>query len=43
MSSIEERLERDISAVTKGVVVTERDLLDARDAIDERVDTGRGR
>ena len=43
MSSIEERLARDISAVMKGVVVTERDLLDARDAVDERVDAGRGR
>ena len=43
MSSIEERLARDIEAVTKGVIVTERDLLDARDAIDERVATGRGR
>lgn len=43
MSSIEERLVRDIAATTKGVVVTERDLLDARDAIDERVDAGRGR
>ncbi len=31
MSSIEERLARDIAAVTKGVVVTERDLLDARE------------
>jgi hypothetical protein len=43
MSSIEARLERDIAAVTKGVVVTERDLVDAQDAIDERLDAGRGR
>lgn len=36
MSSIEERLVRDIAAVTGGVVVTESDLRDARDAVDER-------
>lgn len=39
MSSIEERLQQDIAAVTKGVVVTETDLWDARTAIDERIDT----
>lgn len=39
MSSIEERLERDISAVMRGVVMTERDLLDARAAVDERIET----
>ncbi len=43
MSSIEERLERDIAAVTKGVIVTDRDLLDARSAVDERVEKDRGR
>jgi hypothetical protein len=43
VNSIEERLALDIAAVTKGVVVTERDLLEARDAIDERADTGRRR
>lgn len=37
MSSIEERLARDIAAVIGGVVVTESDLRDARDALDERV------
>ncbi len=42
MISIEERLVLDIAAVTKGVVVTERDLLDAQRAVDERVDS-RGR
>jgi hypothetical protein len=42
MSSIEERLMLDIAAVTKGVVVTERDLLDAQRAVDERVDSRRG-
>lgn len=43
MNSIEDRLVRDIAAVTKGVVMTEKDLLYARDAIDERVATGRRR
>ena len=43
MSSIEERLARDIAAVTKGVVVTESDLRDARDAVDERIDSQRQR
>ena len=43
MSSIEERLARDIAAVTGGVVVTESDLRDARDAVDERIDSGRQR
>ena len=41
MSSIEERLARDIAAVTGGVVVTESDLRNAREAIDERIDSGR--
>ena len=39
MSSIEERLARDIAAVTGGVVVTESDLRNARDAVDERIDS----
>ena len=43
MSSIEERLSADIAAVTQGVVVTESDLRDARDAIDERIDSQRHR
>ena len=38
MSSIEERLARDIAAVTGGVVVTESDLRNAREAVDERID-----
>ena len=41
MSSIEERLTRDIAAVTGGVVVTESDLRDARDAVVERIDSRR--
>jgi hypothetical protein len=40
MSTIEERLERDIAAVTGGVVVTESDLEEARDAVAERVEIG---
>jgi hypothetical protein len=43
MSSIEERLARDIAAVTGGVVVTDSDLREARKAVDERLDTGRRR
>ena len=43
MSTIEERLARDIAAVTGGVVVTESDLRDARDAVDERIDSRRQR
>ena len=43
MSSIEEQLARDIEAVTKGVIVTEPELLDARSALDERIDSKRGR
>jgi len=43
MSSIEERLARDIAAVTGGVVVTESDLRNAREAIDESIDSGRQR
>jgi hypothetical protein len=38
MSSIEERLARDIAEVTGGVVVTESDLRNARDAVVERID-----
>jgi hypothetical protein len=41
MSSIEERLAGDIAAVTGGVVVTESDLRDARDAVVERIDSRR--
>jgi hypothetical protein len=41
MSSIEERLARDIAAVTGGVVVTDSDLKEARMAIAERVDSER--
>jgi len=43
MSSIEERLARDIAAVTGGVVVTESDLRIAREAVDERIDSRRVR
>ena len=43
MSSIEERLARDIAAVTGGVVVTESDLRNAREAIDDRIDSGHQR
>lgn len=35
--SIEERLARDIAAVTGGVVMTESDLKDARDTVDKRI------
>ena len=40
MSSIEERLARDIAAVTGGVVVTDSDLRDARKGIDDRIGSG---
>lgn len=43
MSSIEERLFRDIAAVTGGVVVTESNLRHAREAVDERIDSQRQR
>jgi hypothetical protein len=43
MSSIEERLARDIAAVTGGVVVTDSDLREARKAVDERIDSKRRR
>jgi hypothetical protein len=43
MSTIEERLARDIAAVTGGVVVTESDLRDARDAVDELIISRRQR
>ena len=43
MSSIEERLARDIAAVTGGVVMTDSDLRDARSAVDERIDARRQR
>ena len=38
MSSIEERLARDIAAVTGGVVVTDSDLQEARSAVNERIE-----
>ncbi len=40
-SSIEERLARDIARVTGGVVVTESDLRDAREAVGDRIDRRR--
>lgn len=43
MSSIEERLARDIAAVAGGVVVTDSDLWDARAAVDERIESKRRR
>jgi hypothetical protein len=43
MSSIEERLARDIEAVTGGVVVTDSDLRDARNAVDQRIASRRQR
>jgi hypothetical protein len=42
MSGIEERLARDIAAVTGGVVVTDSDLREARIAVAERVESERG-
>jgi hypothetical protein len=41
MSSIEERLARDIAEVSRGVVVTDSDLRDARTAIDDRISSDR--
>ncbi len=41
MSSIEDRLARDIAAITGGVIVTESDLRDAREAVDHRYDSRR--
>jgi hypothetical protein len=41
MSAIEERLARDIAAVTGGVVVTESDLQEAREVLEGRIDRGR--
>ncbi len=43
MSSIEERLARDIAEVTGGVVVTESDLRSAREGVDERITSRRQR
>jgi hypothetical protein len=43
MSSIEERLVRDIAAVTEGVAMTESDLRDARTQMDERIEAKRQR
>ena len=41
MSSVEERLARDIAAVTGGVVMTRAELQEAREALEERIDTRR--
>lgn len=41
MSSIEDRLTRDIASVTRGVVVTDADLIEARRSVDERTDVQR--
>jgi hypothetical protein len=41
--SIEEQLRRDIAAVTGGVVVTDSDLREARDAVEDRVEETRRR
>jgi len=43
MSSVEEQLGRDIAAVTGGVVVTEPELKEARDAVEDRIEIGRQR
>ncbi|MCZ3385766.1 MAG: hypothetical protein LH630_02060 [Actinomycetia bacterium] len=43
MSSIEERLARDISAITGGVVVTESDLVNARETLEDRIRVKRRR
>ncbi len=43
MSTIEERLSRDIEAVTEGIVVTESDLRDARAGVSERIENERQR
>ena len=43
MSNIEQQLTRDIEAMTKGVIVTEPELLEARSALDERIDGTRRR
>jgi hypothetical protein len=40
VSTIEERLSRDIEAVTGGIVVTESDLRDARAEVNERIENG---
>jgi hypothetical protein len=43
MSTIEERLARDIAAVMGGVVVTESDLRNAREAVEDRIEGRRKR
>ena len=43
MSSIEERLQRDIAAVTQGVIVTEQHLREARSNLDDHIEIGRRR
>ena len=43
MSTIEERLSRDIEAVTGEIVVTESDLRDARADVEDRIEGERQR
>lgn len=43
MRSIEERLVRDIAAVTGGIVMTESNLRDAREAVNDRIESRRQR
>ena len=43
MSTIEERLSRDIEAVTGGIVVTDSELRDARVAVEDRIEGGHQR
>jgi hypothetical protein len=43
VSTIEERLSRDIEAVTGGIVVTDSELRDARGAVEDRIEGGRQR
>jgi hypothetical protein len=43
VSTIEERLSRDIEAVTGGIVVTDSELQDARVAVEDRIEGGRRR
>jgi hypothetical protein len=43
VSTIEERLSRDIEAVTGGIVVTDSELRDARVAVEDRIEGGRQR
>jgi hypothetical protein len=43
VSTIEERLSRDIEAVTGGIIVTDSELRDAREAVEDRIEGGRQR